>query len=110
MLACGTYAGASHLWLKIPLSIQTWAKWIIVSIVIAVILAALGMHAWDKPDHDTDITSTPDMEWYSIGMMTSSMGVYRKAAQMSSRAFPTQRTAQEYMSALPLMQLERRTV
>ena len=45
MLACGIYAGASHLWRKIPLSIQTWMKWIIVSIVIAMVLAALGIHA-----------------------------------------------------------------
>ena len=65
MLACGIHAGASHLWRKIPLSIRTWTKWIIVSIVIAMILAALVIHAWDKPDHDTDITSTPDIEWYS---------------------------------------------
>ena len=65
MLAYGIYVRASHLWLKIPRNIRTWMKWIIVSIVIAMIVAALGIHAWDKPDHDTDTASTPDMEWYS---------------------------------------------
>ena len=65
MLAYAAYAGASQTWLKIPLTIRTWIKWIIVSVVIAMILAALGIHAWDKPEHDTDITATLDMEWYS---------------------------------------------
>ena len=65
ILACGAYAGTLHLWHKIPHSIRTWMKWITVSIVLAMILAALGIHAWDKPDHDIDISPTPDIEWYS---------------------------------------------
>ena len=65
ILACGAYASTTHLWHKIPHSIRTWMKWITVSIVLAMILAALGIHAWDKPDHDIDISPTPDMEWYS---------------------------------------------
>ena len=49
-----------------PLDIRQWCEWLAVSVILAVVMAAVGIHAWDdsKPA-DNGAEAVPDVEWYA---------------------------------------------
>ena len=49
-----------------PLDIRQWCKWLAVSVILATVMAAIGIHAWDesKPT-DNGAEVVPNVEWYA---------------------------------------------
>ena len=37
-------------WRKLPLDIRQWCKWLAVSVILTVVIAAIGIHAWDDSE------------------------------------------------------------
>ena len=36
-----------------------------ISVALTMIMAALGIHAWNETDTEMDTSTAPDVEWYS---------------------------------------------
>ena len=53
-------------WHKLPHDIRQWCTWLAMSVILAMVMAAIGIHAWDdsKPADD-GAEVVPDVEWYA---------------------------------------------
>ena len=54
-----------HTWRAIPGSIQQWWKWAVMGVFIAMIMAAIGIHAGEDSEPTRSGAMFPDMEWYT---------------------------------------------
>ena len=60
--ACDT---AERTWRMIPSSVRQWSKWILVTLTLSMIMAAIGIHACNDIAEQHGSTVVPDVEWYS---------------------------------------------
>ena len=59
------WAAAGTAWRMIPISIRQWCKWIIITLTLSVIMAAIGIHAWHNANEHQNTAAAPDVAWYS---------------------------------------------
>ena len=56
----------ANTWQSLPLDIRQWCRWMAVSVTLAMVIAAIGIHAWDDSRHDDKgVDALPNMEWYA---------------------------------------------
>ena len=60
-----TWSAVGQAWRALPYNIRQWCTWIMISAVLAMIMAALGIHAWKDTDPPNRNVDAPDVEWYS---------------------------------------------
>ena len=49
----------------IPISIRQWCIWILITLTLSMIMAAIGIHAWNDVNEQHSSAAAPDVEWYS---------------------------------------------
>ena len=65
-MMCSAHYKITSTWRRLPQDIRQWCKWLIVSMLLGMIMAAIGIHAWDdsKPTN-AGAEVVPDVEWYA---------------------------------------------
>jgi hypothetical protein len=64
-MAATAYATAGKTWRMVPSSIRQWSKWILVTLTLSMIMAAIGIHACNDIAEQHGSNIAPDVEWYS---------------------------------------------
>ena len=61
-MAATTYATAGKTWRMVPSSIRQWSKWILITLTLSMIMAAIGIHACNNIAEQHGSTTAPDVE------------------------------------------------
>jgi hypothetical protein len=64
-MASTAWATANTAWRMIPTPIRQWCRWTIVTLILSIIMAAIGIHAWHDASEQHIVDAAPDIEWYS---------------------------------------------
>ena len=62
----GAHQNLTTTWRKMPLDIRQWCKWLAVSVILAMVMAAIGIPAWDDSTPTNSASEVvPNVEWYA---------------------------------------------